>query len=59
MEASEEDKEYATRPRDQRQQLRRQGIDNGPKEYTTTTEASTEEDDHKDYNNNNGGVGGG
>ena len=56
-EASEEDEEYATRPRDWRQQQRRRGIGDGPKESKTTTEASEEEDEHKDYKNDNGCVG--
>ena len=43
MEALAEDEEYTTRPRDRRQQWRRQGIDNGSKESTTITEASAED----------------
>ena len=58
-EALAEDEEYMTRPRDRRQQRRRQGIDNGPEESTTMTEASAEEYEHEDFNKNNGGVGGG
>ena len=41
-EASEEDEGYVTRLRDWRQQRRRRGIDDGPKEYTTMIEASKE-----------------
>ena len=59
IEASSEDEEYTTRPKDWRQQRRQRWLDDGPKEYTTTTEASAEEDKHKDYKNDNGGVGGG
>ena len=58
-EASAKDEGYTTHPRDQRQQRRRQGIDNGPKESMTMTEASEEEDKHEDYNNDNECVGGG
>ena len=56
-EASEEDKVYVTRPRDQRQQRRQRGLDDGLKESTTMTEASKEENEHKDYNNENGCIG--
>ena len=57
--ASSEDEGYVTRPRDQRQQQRRRGLDDGSKEYTKTTEAPKEEYEHKDYNKYNGCVGGG
>ena len=58
-EASEEDEEYTTRPRDMRQRRRGRGIDDGPEEYMTTTDASSEEYDHEDYSINNRGAGGG
>ena len=58
-EASSEDKEQTTRPRDWKPQLRRRGLDDGPEEYTTTMEALAEEDEHKDFNNYNRGVSGG
>ena len=57
MEALAEGEEYMTRPRDWRQQRRRQGLGDGTKEYMTTTEASAEEYEHKEFNNDNGGVG--
>ena len=59
IEALAEDKEYTTRPKDQRQRRSWCGLDYGPKESMEMTKASAEEDDHKDYNNDNGGVGGG
>ena len=56
-EASAGDEEYMTRPRDLRQERRRQGINDRPEGSTMKTEASAEEDEHEDFNNNNGGVG--
>ena len=41
---------------DWREQKRRRGIDDKPKESMTATEASEEEDEVKDYNKNKGGV---
>ena len=55
--ASAEDEGYVMRPRDWRQQRRRRGLYDGPKEIITTAEALKEEDEHEDYNNNNGCVG--
>ena len=46
-----------TRPRDQRKQLRRRGLDDRPEKSAATMEVFAEEDEHKDYNNNNRGVG--
>ena len=43
---SEEDEECTTLPREYRQQLGRQGLENGPEESTTTTEASAEDRQH-------------
>ena len=57
IKASSEDDEYMNRPKDWRQQQRRQGLDYGPEESTTTIEASAEEDEQEDYNNDNKGVG--
>ena len=57
IETLAEDEEYATRPRDQRQQRRRVRLDEGPEESMTTTKTSGEEDNHKDYSNDNRGVG--
>ena len=37
----------------------RQGIDDGPEEYTRTTDESAEEYEHKNYNKEKRGVGGG
>ena len=56
-EASAEDKEYTTCPRDWRQLRRRRGIDDRPEVSTTTAKASAEEDEPKDFNNDNIGVG--
>ena len=58
-EASEEDEEYATRPRDQRQRRRRRGLDDWTEESTTMADASKEEDEHEDYNKYNICFGGG
>ena len=52
-EASTDYKGYTTCPRDQRHQLKQQGINDGHGESSTTTEASEEEDEHKHYNNEN------
>ena len=59
IETSKEEKEYTARPMDQRQQRRRRGLNDRPKESIVTMETSADEDDHKDYNHNNGGIGGG
>ena len=42
-EASTEDEEYVTRPRELRKRRRRRGLDDSPEEYTTATEAPEEE----------------
>ena len=48
-EASAEEEEYTTHPKDWRQRRRRWGLEKSTEEYTTATEASVEEDEHKDY----------
>ena len=55
-EASEEDEEYTTRPKDRRQRQRWRVIDDGPEESTTKADASVEEYENEDYNNDNEGI---
>ena len=54
MEASAEDTEYTTRTKDCRQQWRKQGIDDGTKEFTTTTEAVLDRKQARWIGNDNG-----